>query len=345
RVHDFRRSRGEEPRPPSFGRPPPIREIWHNALFELVGDDVAPRVQIALIASADILASSASAEIRDLASRIDDLATGERSAMELSRRISDRQLGIPRNRPPGELMLRDPGADPIEIGPVTLRVLGPSRDDLERLRASWLDWLDDHRTHLAKLQAEMLDEEDRLGTLESAVVARPLLSTSLGEGVESVTEPNLASLMLFVEEGDTTVLLTGDGVSEEILTGLEEHGLLDDAGAIHVDVLKVQHHGATANVEERFVDAVTADHYLFCGNGAHDNPELEVVEAFARRRRSDDRPFTFWFSAAPDSPGLTAGRRAHMREVHDLVDELVGELGAGRMSAHFLRRDGIEIRP
>ena len=80
------------------------------------------------------------------------------------------------------------------------------------------------------------------------------------------------------------MLLTGDGVSQEILDGLARHGKLDANGRIHVNVLKVQHHGALANVEADFVKRVTADHYVFCGNGAHHNPEIEVVEAFAKAR-------------------------------------------------------------
>ena len=45
----------------------------------------------------------------------------------------------------------------------------------------------------------------------------------------------------------------------------KRHKKFDAAGRIHVDVLKVQHHGATANVDDAFVRAVTADHYVFCG--------------------------------------------------------------------------------
>jgi hypothetical protein len=49
-------------------------------------------------------------------------------------------------------------------------------------------------------------------------------------------------------------------------------------------VLKVQHHGALAIVTQEFVGYVAADHYLFWGKGAHSDPEMEVVEAFARAR-------------------------------------------------------------
>jgi hypothetical protein len=84
-------------------------------------------------------------------------------------------------------------------------------------------------------------------------------------------------------------------------------------------VLKVQHHGATANVTAEFCEQVTADHYVFCGNGAHSNPELEVLETIATARLASgagpDQPFTFWFTSRTDSPGLSDRRVAHMRQV------------------------------
>lgn len=335
RVFDFARGlfeagEGPEPREPGHPRPPAIGEIWHNALFELVGDDLEVEVQGALTTSAALLAGSPREELRDLASHLDDLATGERSALELSRRISDRQLGIPRNRPRGELMVRGEQADDVAVGAMTLRVLGPSRDDVERLRVTWKAWIDANAEALEKLRNELRGDEARIGTLAAGLVTHPLAS-ALGEGVEGITEPNLASLMLLAEENGRTVLLTGDGASAEILEGLAHHGTLDPEGRAHVDVLKIQHHGALANVTEEFVQKITADHYLFCGNGAHHNPELEAVESLALARLEGleghdpvgpDRPFKFWFTSSPDTPDLTDARKKHMQDVRDLLQDL-----------------------
>ena len=172
-------------------------------------------------------------------------------------------------------------------------------------------------------------------------------------GLSGVTEANLASLMLLVEEDAGTVLLTGDGVSQEILDGLARHGKLDGDGRLHVNVLKVQHHGALANVEADFVKRVTADHYVFCGNGAHHNPEIEVVEAFAKARLtgidSDGpvgpaAPFKFWFTSGPTTPDSTASqsRRAHMKAVKAKVTSLrVGN--EARLSASFLKEGSFVV--
>ena len=61
--------------------------------------------------------------------------------------------------------------------------------------------------------------------------------------------PNLASLMLLARRADKRVLLTGDGHAADILQGPGAPAKLDDDGRIHVDVLKVQHHGSEHNID------------------------------------------------------------------------------------------------
>jgi hypothetical protein len=324
--------------------------VWHNGLFRLLGDELGEVTEGLLETVATLLAGSADERTRDRAAELDDLATGELSSMELSRRLSTEQLGIPLNpRSGGGLMKRgDAGPAPgehVTLGALEIFLLGPSDDDVEKLRSSWTAWIAENRDNLEDLHRRMLDDEEHLGTLGPRQVANPLLEAALGQGLAGVTPANLASLMLLVESGARRVLLTGDGVSAEILEGLERHGRLDASGRVHVDVLKVQHHGALANVTEDFVGRVTADHYVFCGNGAHHNPEIEVVEAFATARLAGlnggaplgpSTPFHFWFTSGSATPGLTAARRQHMTSVEQLVASL-RQGHEARMSATFLR--------
>ena len=330
-------------RPPSHPRPPQIGEIWHNALYELIGRDLAPQVKSALATSAGLLAGSDDAAALDLASAYENLATGEEAAMELSRRISAEQLAIPLNPPAGgELMVRGAPGETLPLGSIQLYVLGPSDDDLEALRETWKTWLDEHKAAVAALQRDMLADEEQLGTLSPMLVANPM-ATDLGKGLSSITEANLASLTLLAEEGDQSLLLTGDADSEEILRGLAHHGKLDAEGSLHVTVLKVQHHGALANVTEAFVEHVTADHYVFCGNGADHNPECLVVQALARARmHKRNTPFKFWFTSSSATPGLSQRRKAHMRGIEAEVEALIAE-SDGRMTAAFIAEGHLDV--
>ncbi|MGH8488509.1 MAG: hypothetical protein ACREXS_06510 [Gammaproteobacteria bacterium] len=159
-------------------------------------------------------------------------------------------------------------------------------------------------------------------------------------------------------ESELDDLATGERASMELSRRLSPDQLgiplnPPTDGRIHVNVLKVQHHGALANVETDFVKRDTADHYVFCGNGAHHNPEVEVVEAFANARLEgidDDgpvgpaAPFKFWFTSSPTTPDSTASksRQKHMKKVKETVTNL-RQGNEARISATFLKNGSFEI--
>ena len=170
------------------------------------------------------------------------------------------------------------------MGAFQLTVIGPFSEDLDVLRKDWNKWLETHREQLEDLRRRMREDAGRLRASELELVPPPLLeaASALGDRSDG-TPPNLASLMLLAEADGRTVLLTGDGHAREIERGLKEAGRLDAQDQMHVDVLKVQHHGAKANITEEFARAITADAYVFCGNGEHGNPEPAVEELSSTR--------------------------------------------------------------
>ena len=91
---------------------------------------------------------------------------------------------------------------------------------------------------------------------------------------------NLSSIVVHAKVGNKTMLLTGDARGDKVLKGLEVAGLLDSGAdsTMHVDILKVPHHGSANNLDTDFFERVTADHYVFSGNGEHGNPEREALE-------------------------------------------------------------------
>jgi hypothetical protein len=347
RRHKFAKSRGRPTKEPSRPQPPKVKEVWHNALFGLLGDDLEVRAQNALTTSANLLRARGYA---DAALANENIVNGERSAMELARRLSPQQLNIKLNDSSnGAILIRD-NARGRRFGRIRVKVIAPSQADIDQLRITWQKWIEDNPSAIDELRDHLRGDEQ---TLAASAAAAP--TADLGEGVENITAPNLASIALLVEERGVSVLLTGDADSAEILHGLEMTNEIDpigpgdDLGALrkdqrfHCTVLKVQHHGAEANITEEFVARVSADSYLFCGNGAHHNPELDVVRAFAEARFNGGGPdrdpaddFVFWFSSGSRTRGLTDARAAHMKKVEELVEELVAASN-GQMSAHFMQ--------
>ena len=146
------------------------------------------------------------------------------------------------------------------------------------------------------------------------------------------------------------MLLTGDGHWEDILDGLESTGRLEADGGLHVDVLKVQHHGSENNLTPAFAKRITADRYLFCANGEHANPDPRIVQAIIDSRLGSgthrttnpgaNGKFKLQFNSSQDVTGVN--ERGHMKEIEKLVAK-AANASAKRMTFTFLKRSSYAI--
>jgi hypothetical protein len=339
RVHEYQLSAGNSGHaPPSVPRPPAIGKLWHNGFREQLEENAGPIADM-LSQTAKILSGAPDEIIRAVSAAQQNMILGERQAIKVSRRIGDGQLNIPLNPEfDGKLMyVRDDGPSATNLGGMSLSLIGPLESEVERLRARWNKWLDKNKKALEDIARDAKADEDRLkagdvdwdtGLSEEVLsvpeMAAPLLSAltqaqQLGRRGD-VTVPNLASIMFLVEEGGKTLLLTGDGHSDDILSGLAHHGKLQP-GRTRFDVLKIP------------------DHYIFSANGAHDNPDLAIVELVIESRLvpSDDRPFKLWFNSSSTATP-EADDKKHMKQVEDLVAGYSQQAG-DRMGYVFLQHD------
>ncbi len=349
RIHDFQLQNDNPTHPePESPRPPAVKEIWHNAFHDQIGEN-SEQIGELLAATSSILSSATDDELCQIANEQRDLATSIPEAIKLSYRISAEQLNIPLNKRFGSKLAfvrmdNNPPA-PIALGSLKIFVIGPFEAELDRLRKEWNQWLENNQETLAKLQRKVQATAERLGAND----ARTLLELRAAQAEElgdrnKVTPPNLASLTLLVVESGKSLLLTGDAHASDILDGLKFHGKLDGNGQIHVNVLKVQHHGSEHNMDEDFASKVTADHYIFCGNGEHENPNLKVLDViissrigngeFRARSPRATGPFKLWFNSS-ESASKKAPAKEHMQKVMDLIKQREAESG-GRMSSEFL---------
>ncbi|MGH2987727.1 MAG: MBL fold metallo-hydrolase [Solirubrobacterales bacterium] len=350
RAHEFQLRTGNDEHPePKAPRPPVVEEIWHNGFRDQLEDNVGPIAEM-LAASASVLSGGERAGQRELADGYQNLASGVRDGLELGRRVSAEQLGIPLNPPfGGKLAVLAEKPKRIQRGSLRFSLLAPRQEDVEALRETWNEWLADNQAALARLRAQMQADIERLGTNEVEVLrsSLQLQADELGDR-SKVTTPNLASLMFLVEEEGKSVLLTGDGHAREVLSGLEDAGKLRPGETIHVEVLKVPHHGSEFNLDTEFCRRVTADDYIFCANGEHANPDLRVLEmildsrlATASGTDSDEDAggdFRFWFNSSSTVDGADA---EHMVEVERLVKERADE--SERFSFSFLTDHFFEL--
>lgn len=98
------------------------------------------------------------------------------------------------------------------------------------------------------------------------------------------------SIVVLAQVEGATMLLTGDAQGDRILEGLAHAGLLERGEAFHVDLLKVPHHGCASDPASAFFERITADHYVFSGNGEGGQPQRASMERLFAVRK--DAPFT-----------------------------------------------------
>lgn len=129
---------------------------------------------------------------------------------------------------------------------------------------------------------------------------------------------NLSSITVLATFKKKTMLLTGDARGDYVLAGLKRAGLLKK-GKLHVDLLKIPHHGSDNNVDTDFFRAITADHYVVSGDGEHGNPEVSTFQMISEARGQD--VFTIY---------LTHGKLPEDEKPNKLLDFFKKEKKAGK---------------
>jgi len=179
-------------------------------------------------------------------------------------RADAERLEFPRNVEFDEKLVLATGKNSFDMeNGLKFTVIGPMLPELKKLHGKHQQWLKD-------LEEKGMTAEDALAAYVDKSV------------------PNLSSIVVLAEVEGKSMLLTGDARGDKILAGLELVELVDKGGKLHVDVLKVPHHGSANNLDNDFFERVTADHYVFSGNGEHGNPEREALEMLLAARGNDD---------------------------------------------------------
>ena len=251
-----------------------VRTLWHNA-FEKVHGDRRATVQSAAVGAA--LGGAAPAGLNGQAAAVVASVRQGAALRDLAER-----LGIVRNEGALEDLVRAPegGLRVVTVAPgLSLTILGPHDTQLKKLDE---EWQRSEKTHPANPAAQAADYLNR-------------------------TAPNLSSIVLLLEAARANgaspvrVLLTGDAGGDHILESLDKTGV-GPGGRIHVDLLKVQHHGSSHSTTQDFFERVTADRYIISGNGKHGIPHGDALEWLSAARRG--QPYTVYMTNRKGDEGL-----------------------------------------
>lgn len=233
-----------------------VDSLWYNTFRQTLGGDDAPGGSFAEFAArADVPAN--------LQHFTFSVAQGEDlwKAAEI--------LEVPRNTGFAEGLVTFEGAPrPVDLEDLRLWVLGPSQPNLERYKQDWLKWYAKHK--------------DKPFSAGASREAREIDNS----------KSNLSSIMFLAKVPGRSMLLTGDGRGDDLLESLRLAGLTGADGSLHVDVLKVPHHGSLRNNSPQFFEKVTASQYVIsAGKHKNDgNPDFDTLEWIvqAARQRQEE---------------------------------------------------------
>ena len=250
-------------RPTSPPTLPRIRALWHNA-FSLAagGMDIAPRVREALTSMAATEALLRVGRIAPPVTGFAPLRPGVAEGDALQWAATALRIPINDRFTDARVLLDDTPS--LRLAGPRVDVVGPGQEILAKLREEWLRWLERHGRELA--------------------TGRPTSGVAPDRSV-----PNLSSIVLLVRSRGRSVLLTGDGRGDHVVEGLRERGLLDAQGRLHVDVLKVPHHGSSRNATPAFFRSITATTYAISADGRYGNPDAECLASIVDAARADGR--------------------------------------------------------
>ena len=239
-----------------------ITTLWHNGFDEILGNNESDAIPASLGPSVRL---SAAGELTFPANLFrDEGAAAIAASVKQGRQLRDNAVvGL-------NLLLNDPYEGLVSLRPkqkahslgggLKFRVVGPSKTRLEKLEADW-------DVKLKELRQK------------PPAQAKALAASFMDDSVY-----NLSSIVVLAEAGGKKMLLTGDALADDLVEWLREAKLLKAGGTLHVDVLKMPHHGSVRNVTEELLRTVTADHYVISADGRHDNPDLDTLKMFSKVR-------------------------------------------------------------
>ena len=233
-----------------------IKGVWHNTFDDIIGNNAK---ELLASVTSQFGAASVSGEVDTEGLNPD--AAKVLASVDQGFRLRDDSNALKLRINPqlkGQLVLAKAKAKKVDMGKgMSFTIVGPMNDEVVALQKA-------HDEFLKKKKAKKG---------EASLAA--FTDTSV---------PNLSSLVVLAEVGKKRILLTGDARGDKVLEGLELVGALKKDGKIHVDIFKCPHHGSRRNNDRVSFRRITADHYVFSGNGEHGNPHRETLEMLLAER-------------------------------------------------------------
>jgi len=273
-------------------QPPPYKvdTLWHNSFDDILDNDDEEIVS----RMAATAASTGAADALPLP-KMEPESRAVVASTKQGRHLRNlaKKLGAELNKPfEGLIMAPAAEVDNFDHG-LTLTVIGPSKERVEKYQEQW-------DKDLKKIR----EKEENSAEATSFSDRSPF---------------NLASICVLAKMQGKSMLLTGDARGDFVIEGLEEAGLLKKNKPFRLDLLKVPHHGSDRNVTVDFFERIKAKHYVISGDGAHDNPDRATLDMIQEARDEGEYTVHFTFTEDAHKTETNKKRKAALKKVAEWV--------------------------
>lgn len=236
-----------------------ITTLWHNSFDDIIGNESDELLK----ALSSAINSNSSGKAASAGIPLSSAGTALAASVPQGREVRNNAglLALSINDPFGTLVaVPAKGKKTVTIGDgLKFTVLGPVEERVEKLQEEW---------------NEVLKKKGLATDAKGKSIAAAFVDESVF---------NLSSIAVIAEAGKKSMLLTGDSRGDDIMNALKSSGMLK-SGNIHVDLLKLPHHGSDRNVATEFFRAITADHYVCSADGKFGNPEVSTLQMISEAR-------------------------------------------------------------
>ena len=236
-----------------------ITTLWHNSFDDIIGNESDELLK----ALSSAINSNSSGKAASAGIPLSSAGTALAASVPQGREVRNNAglLALSINDPFGTLVaVPAKGKKTVTIGDgLKFTVLGPVEERVEKLQEEW---------------NEVLKKKGLATDAKGKSIAAAFVDESVF---------NLSSIAVIAEAGKKSMLLTGDSRGDDIMNALKSSGMLK-SGNIHVDLLKLPHHGSDRNVATEFFRAITADHYVCSADGKFGNPEISTLQMISEAR-------------------------------------------------------------
>lgn len=179
--------------------------------------------------------------------------------------------------------------NPLKINDVTIQILGPKLKSLNKLKSLWLDVLEERGIRRKVITSKhsksfetFVNSLSQTQNEDSNISSNNTLCIDelcAQQYVRDTSLSNETSLSFIIRNNDKSILMLGDSHVETIIEWMDSQQIK----ILHIDAIKISHHGSKHNINADFIKRVMCNKYLISTNGKkHHHPDLEALAIISK---------------------------------------------------------------